>query len=317
MIPLAGFATFARKAPVTMVRGPLFGPDAWMTNHQYAVPKSTTKQKPSKTCLWTILLLALSASAPSHAQEPQSQQEDSKAVSTRTFLGLGRMPDAKVAAEGAKVFSATCGFCHGADARGASGPDLLRSAIVLDDNQGELIGQTVHQGRPAKGMPAFPSLTDEQIREIAEYLHLQVELAANRGTYKPINVVTGDAKAGEAYFNGAGKCNTCHSVSGDLAHIGTKMSPSDLQQEFLYPAKPSTTKVTVTLKDGTRVTGTLKHLDDFYVALNDAEGNYHSIPLDKGVSVDVEDKLRFHRQMLDSYTNQQMHDLTAYLVTLK
>ena len=292
-------------------------------NYQYAGPEcavsgEVTKQKSPKSCVWTILLLLISAFAPAYAQEPQSQpQEDSKAVSTRTFLGLGRMPDAKLAAEGAKIFSSTCGFCHGADARGATGPDLLRSAIVLDDNQGELIGQTVHQGRPAKGMPAFPSLTDEQIREIAEYLHLQVELAANRGTYKPLNVVTGDAKAGEGYFNGAGKCNTCHSVSGDLAHIGAKMSPADLQQDFLYPAKPSATKVTVTLKDGTRISGTLKHLDDFYVALNDAEGSYHSIALEKGISVDVEDKLLFHRQMLDSYTNQQMHDLTAYLVTVK
>ncbi len=270
---------------------------------------------PSRKWAWAAgLLLALVPLC--KAQEPQ-QQEDSRAVSTREFLGLGRMPDAKLAAEGQKVFSSTCGFCHGADARGASGPDLLRSAVVLDDNQGELIGQTVHQGRPAKGMPAFPSLTDEQVRDIAEYLHLQVELAANRGTYKALNVVTGDAKAGEAYFNGAGQCNTCHSVSGDLAHIGSKTKPPDLQQEFLYPRRPSPTKVTVTQQDGTRLQGTLKHLDDFYVSLYDAEGNYHSIALQKGVAVEVEDKLLFHRQMLDKYTNQQMHDLTAYLVTLK
>ncbi len=142
----------------------------------------------------------------------------------------------KMAAEGAKIFGPTCGFCHGTDARGGEGPDLLRSPVVLDDNQGELIGPTVHNGRPSKGMPAFPSVTDEQVREIAEYLHLQVELAANRGTYRVLNVVTGDAKAGENYFNGEGKCNTCHSVTGDLAHIGSKMNPPDLQQAFLYPA---------------------------------------------------------------------------------
>jgi cytochrome c oxidase cbb3-type subunit III len=271
---------------------------------------------PRKCACATVLLLALAPVLPSPAQEPQ-QQEDSRAVHTREFLGLGRMPDARMAAAGAQIFAPTCGFCHGANARGASGPDLLRSAIVLDDNQGELIGQTVHQGRPAKGMPAFPSLTDEQVRDIAEYLHLQIELAANRGTYKPLNVVTGDAKAGEAYFNGAGKCNTCHSVSGDLAHIGSKMNPPDLQQAFLYPTKPSTAKVTVTLSDGTRISGSLKHLDDFYVSLYDTEGSYHSIALEKGIAVEVEDKLLFHRKMLDQYTNQQMHDLTAYLVTLK
>src|SRR5277367_1857347 len=276
---------------------------------------------------WAVALLLLFAplspsraqqSAPATSDETQ-QQEDPRGIRTREFLGLGRMPDAKMAAEGAKIFGATCGFCHGENARGASGPDLLRSPVVLDDNQGELIGQTVHEGRPSKGMPAFPSLTGEQVRDLAEYLHLQVELAANRGTYKALNVVTGNANAGEAYFNGAGKCNTCHSVTGDLAHIGSKMDPPDLQQRFLYPgpSQPSATKVTVILKDGTQISGTLKHLDDFYVSLDDAAGNYRSIALEKGVTVSVEDKLVFHREMLDKYTNQQMHDLTAYLVTLK
>jgi cytochrome c oxidase cbb3-type subunit 3 len=279
---------------------------------------------------WAIALLLALASLPlSRAQKsapaanPETtteQQEDQRGIRTREFLGLGRMPDAKMAAEGAKIFGSTCGFCHGQNARGASAPDLLRSPVVLDDNQGELLGQTVHQGRPAKGMPAFPSLTTEQVRDLAEYLHLQVELAANRGTYKALNVVTGNAKAGEAYFNGAGKCNTCHSVTGDLAHIGSKMDPPDLQQRFLYPGpsqQPSATRVTVILKDGTQISGTLKHLDDFYVSLDDAAGNYRSVALEKGITVNVEDKLLFHRQMLDKYTNQQMHDLTAYLVTLK
>jgi cytochrome c oxidase cbb3-type subunit III len=264
---------------------------------------------------------ALSQDEPAASPNASAQQqEDSKALRTREFLGLGRIPDAKMAAEGGKIFSSTCGFCHGADARGGSAPDLLRSSVVLDDNQGELIGPTVHDGRPGKGMPAFPSLTSEQLHQIAEYLHLQVELAANRGTYKILNVVTGNPQAGETYFNGAGKCNSCHSVSGDLAHVGSKMKPDDLQQTLLYPAttqKPGPAKVTVTLPDGHQIAGRLQHLDDFHVALYDSEGNYRSVALQKGVVVKVEDKLAFHREMLDKYTNQQMHDLTAYLVTLK
>jgi mono/diheme cytochrome c family protein len=275
-----------------------------------------------------VVYLAVALMARSKAQQATPDatgktapagQEDSRAVRTREFLGLGRMPDARMAAEGAKIFGPTCGFCHGTDARGGEGPDLLRSPVVLDDNQGELIGPTVHNGRPAKGMPAFPSVTDEQVQEIAEYLHLQVELAANRGTYRVLNVVTGDAKAGENYFNGEGKCNTCHSVTGDLAHIGSKMKPPDLQQAFLYPDREprSVPEVTLTLRDGKTITGTVKHLDDFYISLYDAEGNYQSIALEKGVQVQVEDKLAFHRQMLDKYTNTQMHDLTAYMVTLK
>jgi cytochrome c oxidase cbb3-type subunit III len=264
---------------------------------------------------FVILVVGLLLLPVAHAQD--DQQEDARGIRTREFLGLGRMPDPKMAAEGQKTFQATCGFCHGANARGGSGPDLLRSTIVLDDNQGEVIGPFVHGGRPDKGMPAFPSLTQDQIHQIAEYLHQQVELTANRGTYQTLNIVTGNAEAGKAYFNGEGKCNTCHAVDGDLAHIAAKMKPADLQQTFLYPGHPGPVKVTVTMADGTKSTGTLKHLDDFNVSWLDAAGNYHSVPLKKGVTVETEDKLAFHREMLDRYTNQQMHDLTAYLVTLK
>jgi cytochrome c oxidase cbb3-type subunit 3 len=283
--------------------------------------------------LWTcgLALILLSAAAlPAQQTLPAANEgtgetrEDNRAVRTREFLGLGRMPDAKMAAEGGKIFGPNCGFCHGADARGGSGPDLLRSPSVLHDNQGEVIGPTVREGRPSRGMPAFSSLTDDQIRDIAEFLHLHVELAANRGTYKILNVVTGDAKAGETYFNGAGKCNTCHSTTGDLAHIGSKLEPPDLTQAFLYPGArdnkdgaKSGPKATVTLRDGKTVNGSVKYQDDFHISLYDADGNYHSIPLDKGVKVQTEDKLVVHRQMLDQYTDTQMHDLTAYLVTLK
>jgi mono/diheme cytochrome c family protein len=278
-------------------------------------------------CLAALLAVTLAPSLRAQQQSvapsahEQEEQEDPRGLRTREFLGLGRMPDKKKAAAGATLFGSNCGFCHGVNARGASAPDLLRSAVVLDDNEGELIGATVHNGRPGKGMPAFPSFSNDDLRDIAEFLHLQVELAANRGTYQALNVVTGNAQAGATYFNGAGKCNTCHSPTGDLAHIGSKMKAPDLQQTFLYPGGRNRTPspVTVTLPNGKQMTGTLKHLDDFYVAFDDADGKYHSIPIEKGLEVHLEreEKLLFHRQMLARYTNQQMHDLTAYLVTLK
>jgi cytochrome c oxidase cbb3-type subunit 3 len=260
------------------------------------------------------------------AQEPQNQstttqtQESANATRMRVFLGLGRTPDAKVAAAGAKLFGPTCGFCHGANARGGVGPDLLRSSVVLDDNQGEVLGPVIRKGFPDKGMPGFPALTDEQVREIAEFLHEQVYLAANRGTYEIQNIVTGDARAGEAYFNSEGKCNSCHSSSGDLAHIASKLKPLDVQNAFLYPAAVGThppPRVTVTLKDGTAISGTLKYLDDFYVSLDAPSGNLQSIKLEPGVKVNVEDKLVFHRKMLEKYSDAEVHDVTAYLVTLK
>jgi small nuclear ribonucleoprotein (snRNP)-like protein len=202
----------------------------------------------------------------------------------------------------------------------------VRSTLVLHDEKGELIGPVIHNGRPDRGMPAFPTFTEPQLYDIAQYLHMQIELAANRGTYKLLNIVSGDAKAGEAYFSGPGKCNTCHSVTGDLAHIARKLEPADLQQTFLYPgSRASETggahhddqKVTVTLGSGRVISGTLKHFDDFNVLLYDVGGKFHSIARNKDVKVQLEDKLLAHRRLRDQYTDADVHNLTAYLVTLK
>jgi cytochrome c oxidase cbb3-type subunit III len=265
-----------------------------------------------------ILLVTLACALLGAQTAQRPGQNRRGAEGTREFLGLGRQPDAAAAARGKPLFSSNCSFCHGANARGGdTGPDLLRSAIVLHDNKGEEIGPVVHNGRAARGMPAFPALTEAQLSDLAEFLHLQVELAANRGTYQVKNIVTGNASAGEAYFNGPGKCNTCHSVTGDLLHIGAKFSAADLQHAFLYPADRDPVKVTVTLSSGEKITGTLKRLDDFDVSLTDAQGEFHSYAREKGVKVDVEDKLAAHRQLLDQYNDSDMHNLTAYLVTLQ
>ncbi len=137
--------------------------------------------------------------------------------------------DATTLERGKAVFQSNCGFCHGGNARGGeTGPDLLRSQLVRDDEDGNLIAPVVMNGRPAAGMPKF-ELPRAQILEIAAFLHEGVRAAAERGTYKVLNIVTGDAKAGEAYFNGAGKCSMCHSVGGDLKGVGTKYDPVTLQ----------------------------------------------------------------------------------------
>src|SRR5581483_1762280 len=252
-----------------------------------------------KRCGFYIgVAVAITATASLRAQQtaPASPPSESpQALRTREFLGLGRIPDQKAAAAGEKLFGQNCSFCHSKNARGATGPDLLRSSVVLDDDKGELIGPVVQKGRPGKGMPAFPSFSAEQIHQISEFLHLQVELGANRGTYKLLDVVTGNAEAGKSYFNGEGKCTSCHSITGDLAHIGSKFSPDDLQQKFLYPdAGANSVRVTVVFPDGHTESGTLKHIDDFYVSFYDANGNYRSIPMDKEVRVKIEDKLAFH-----------------------
>jgi cytochrome c oxidase cbb3-type subunit 3 len=278
--------------------------------------------------LWVVIsLVPPNVEAQEHAGNGRPAVPRNRgAEGTHDFLGLGPPPDAAAAERGAKLYASTCSFCHGAKATGGdTGPDLVRSALVLHDEKGELIGPVVHNGRLNRGMPAFAMFSDAELYDLAEFLHMRVELAANRGTYKLLNVLTGDPKAGEEYFRHTGNCVSCHSITGDLAHIGSKLAPADLQQTFLYPSaraygdgsQSALPKVSITLPSGQSITGTLRRLDDFYVSVSDDQGEYHSIALSAGVKVQVEDKLAAHRQLLDKYTDADMHNLTAYLATLK
>lgn len=174
-------------------------------------------------------------------------------------------------------------------------------------------------------MPKF-DMTQAQVSDIVAFLHEGVRAAAGRGTYKILNIVTGNAKAGEAFFNGTGKCGTCHSPTGDLKGIGAKYDPITLQGRFLMPVGGRTNQkratapimVTVTLPTGQSVKGTLERIDDFNVALTDANGDYRSFSRNGAVpKVVLDDPLKAHYDMLPKYTDADMHNLTAYLVALK
>lgn len=235
------------------------------------------------------------------------------------------VPDAAAVERGQKIFVSNCGFCHGTTAQGGdSGPDLVRSALALDDERGDKIGPVIEQGRPSKGMPAFHLPTD-QIQDIAAFLRSRQQAAIDRNAYTILNIVTGDRDKGREYFNGAGRCHACHSPTGDLAGIAKKYDPVALQSRFLYPrARPNSpdaqavrSQVTVTISSGQAVSGTLEYIDDFDVALRDASGEYHSFSRGPHVKVEVHDPLAAHAELLKKYTDADMHNMLAYLVTLK
>jgi cytochrome c oxidase cbb3-type subunit III len=238
----------------------------------------------------------------------------------REFLGLGPAPDAAAAKLGDPIYKQNCGTCHGETGRGSQGPNLVRSTVVLHDEKGEEIGPVIKNGRPQAGMPAFPGLKQDDIYNISQYLKLQVELAANRGTYGQTfsnlrNQTTGDPKKGQVFFQA--NCESCHAVSGDFAKIGAKFpQAATMQARFLWPAPSGPRKVTVTTSAGQAFSGTLLKLDDFNLSIRTANGDYHEWPADQ-VKVKVEDKLDGHRALLPKYSDADIHNMTAYLVTLK
>jgi mono/diheme cytochrome c family protein len=246
--------------------------------------------------------------------------------------GIGAYPvrepgDPAAIERGKSIYSTNCAFCHGADIRGGDGgPSLLRSSVVLDDQNGERIGPVVQAGRPDQGMPKF-AMTNDQIADIAAFLHTFRAAGYDISRQKPASIVVGNAEAGAAAFKA--KCASCHSTTGDLQGIATRMSdPRTLQQSWLMPgstvgrggpvparARPPT--VIVTLPSGQKFEGELERVDDFVVALKMADGTRRAFRTTDGTKADVRDPLVAHRELLPTYTDTEIHNVTAFLVTLK
>ena len=227
--------------------------------------------------------------------------------------------DNAAADRGKLVYTQYCINCHGGTVKGTDrGPDLIRSAVVLRDRLGNGIGPAIRKGSEHQA-----TLTDAQVVDLSHFLHQRVEsTASNRNARGTLNVVTGNAEAGRTYFNGAGKCSTCHSPTGDLADIATRITPPiNLQQRFLFPSLarggPKQVEVTVTPSGGRPVSGALVRIDTFNVSLREASGEYQTIRRGPNVKVEVRDPLATHHELLDQYTDADMHNILAYLETLK
>jgi cytochrome c oxidase cbb3-type subunit III len=290
------------------------------------------------------LVSATSMCAPqSPAPAPEPASGPASGPPTRAAAGGGRggrpsaypvrppAPPAQVA-HGQQLFKSNCSFCHGSDARGGeSGPNLVRAQLVLDDQHGELITPVIQSGIPAQGMPKF-DLSAGDIADIAAWLHDQP--MSNRGAPSTLDILVGNANDGKAYFTGAGGCTRCHSATGDLAGIGGKYDPKTIQDLIVSggaggsvgrrpagsappPEVPPTT-VTVTLPSGQTVQGDLDHPSAFVVALTEPDGTYKSFARHGSTpTIVVTNPLQWHVDMLRKWQDSDLHNLTAYLVTLK
>ncbi len=219
---------------------------------------------------------------------------------------------------GGSLFLQNCAFCHGKDAGGGeSGPDLTRSSFVAADKAGENIGTIIRNGRLEKGMPRF-SLPDDQVTSLVAFVHSQQDKAmAQTGVRKGVDISdlqTGDVAAGKAYFDGPGGCVKCHSATGNLAGVATRYEGLKLEQQMLAPRGVKST-VTVTTPQGP-VTGPLAYQDEFTIALTDPAGKYRSWPT-AAVQFKVDNPAHAHVELFDKYTDADIHNLMAYIQTLR
>jgi len=220
-------------------------------------------------------------------------------------------------------FVSQCGFCHGRDAAGGeTGPDLTRSKLVAEDNRGDKIGPLVRSGRASQGMPAF-NLSARDLSAIVAFIHDQKTkaeaLGGGRRSVDAADLATGNAEAGRRYFNGAGGCSACHSPDGDLAGIASRFEGLDLLRRMLYPGgrpAPAPPKATIWLPSGQTVTGPLASEDEFTIVVLNPAGEPQRY--DKSaVKFEVRNPLSAHFDQLAKYTDDDMHNVYAYLATLK
>jgi len=227
--------------------------------------------------------------------------------------------------KGSALFRQDCSFCHGRDAGGGeTGPDLTRSKLVIADQNGDKIGAVVRSGRPDKGMPPF-DLSDDQVASLVAFIHTQQSDAmkavsgragsGGRRGVDPSDLQTGNIEAGKKYFEGAGGCNKCHSATGDLAGIASRYKGLELEEQMLYP-KRAKSKVTVTLPSGQSIAGALAYLDEFTVGLVDDGGTYRSWRT-RDVQCKVDSPVEAHVEQFSKYTDEDVHNLMAYLQTLR
>lgn len=224
-------------------------------------------------------------------------------------------------AAGSSLFQQNCAFCHGRDAAGGeSGPDLTRSKLVAADKTGEKITEVVRNGltNGDKRMPAF-KLSDSEITDLIAFIRDQTKKATTRpGGRRGVDIAdlqSGNVAAGKKYFEGAGGCSSCHSPTGDLAHVATRYEGLQLEMRMLYPRGAKST-VVVTLPSGEKVDGTVAYLDEFTIGLTDKSGTYRSWPT-ATVKYVVSSPADAHVAQFPKYTDADIHNLMAYIQTLR
>jgi cytochrome c oxidase cbb3-type subunit 3 len=266
------------------------------------------------TALGSVLLTCVIAA---QQQAPDASRGAPAEAATAASRDPMASPDVK---QGQTLFTNNCAGCHGPLAKGGIGPSLIASTLVRHDANGELITPVIHEGRPSQGMPSFPNFSTAELSQIVAFLHARIE-ATNSNTFRApgasfglSKLLTGNAAAGKQYFEA--KCASCHLPTGDLAGIAKKYSPPDLESHMLMPRAGKPTG-TVTLRNGTVIHGEILRNDQFNIAMRDTSGHYHSWPVSQTQHIQVDDPLRGHTALLSTYTDGDIHNVFAYLETLR
>ena len=219
------------------------------------------------------------------------------------------------------------------------------------DVAGSVLGPFLKAGHPTQSQKPSASFTDEEVVALANFLRQRVN-DTMRGSplFTVGDIVTGDAKAGEAYFNGDGECATCHNATDaqpggrvdadsrtrrsaaahalpDGRRTGTRprrtrgpacrgVDPAAAAQAQAA-ADRNAVKVTIAPASGAPMSGVLVEESDFYVTLRESDGTVRVVRRAPGMKITKTNPMQAHIDLLDRVSDKQIHDLVAYLETLK
>ena len=219
---------------------------------------------------------------------------------------------------GQALFQTNCAGCHGANAGGGMGPNLLASSLVRHDVKGNDISKVLEVGRLEKGMPAFPQLLGPKASDIAAFVHARIDASMRASALGASafggQLAVGDAAAGKVYFQA--HCASCHDPNGSFKGIAKRYDPSELQSLMLAPKTGKPTG-SAALPNGQTMAGEILHADEFGFTLRAADGTVRTFDTQGGSRLNADDPLRAHRELLPMYTNKDIHDVFAYLQTLQ
>jgi cytochrome c oxidase cbb3-type subunit 3 len=251
---------------------------------------------------------------------------------------------------GRALWASHCIDCHGSQARGSdTGPNIIRTKTVNFDRSaaeaGSVLGPFLKAGHPTQSQKPSSSFTNEEVVALANFLRERVnETMRSSPLFTVGNIVVGDRNAGEAFFNGAGGCAACHNATTrNLAGIATRIpAPVDLQQRMLFPGgggrgrggrgargappaagpvvvpvNPNAVTVTIASPSGPSISGVLVEESDFYITVRESDGTVRVVRRTPAMKIAKTVPLQAHIDLLDRLTDKQIHDLVAYLETLK
>ena len=233
--------------------------------------------------------------------------------------------DSAAVAAGKRTFEGTCAVCHGAGGVGTERAPALDSGRFIHGGEDFEVFQTIQKGVPGTQMPAFASLSAEQLWQLVAYVH---SLSSDAST--STTATSGDAGRGGELFFGVAQCSSCHEVNGrgsllaaDLSEIG-KRTPAAIRagmdHELIarrFGFGINQRYVEITLQDGEHLQGLVKNEDSFSIVLQTLDGNYRLLDRRRFRTMTNSQRALAPADLTQRLPVDQIADLLAYLSRLK